>query len=270
MFEIFITKEGFFVKEKGKWVPVSAPLSYYLHYFPKFDKGLTVFDFMKILMGYEQEVNSLFMAYSRGFELKPFWDEMNLPPEKTQERSLDTLVFQWSVDVYNEKEFGKPLLSISDSIHISGKIKKEKGVNYGLSFTKMNELKKVRLKTDSSYKAEYYKPSEMWKDKKGKFIPIFNGIKTMTLRDIVGAWLNEISFFGYPESRNEQGEKILHQSENIKNEKTTPIEVLLLKWKKEKIKRLKKKKSTPVNEKRIAKARKEIRYLKEKLKKKSQ
>lgn len=268
MFQILISKKGFFEKEKGEWVPIVSSLSYYLHHFPKFEKGLTVWDFMKVLMQHEADINLLFMAYSRGFTLKPFWKEMNTAPAKTEEASLDTIVFEWAADVYNEKEFGKPKLSISDSIHVSGRMKKEKKVNYSLSFVQLNTLKKTRLKTDTTYTVDYYKMPELWEDKRGERISFFKGIKMMTLRDVVGAWLNEISFFGYPESRNEKAQEVLHRSENVKNEKTTPMEMVLLKWKKKQIKRLRKNKNTAKNEKKIAKTEKEIQYLKKKLKQK--
>ncbi len=265
MYEILIGKNGFFEMKKGKWVPVTMPLSYYLQHQPVFEKGLSVLDFMNALMKYEEEIDLLFMSYSRGHKLKPFWEEISLPEEETNNNRLDYIVFLWAVDVFNENDIGKPLLRISDYIHVCGKIKKNKNSTSSLSFTKLNQLKSVRLKTDPSYTVDYYKSAEIWEEKKGEMISFFKGTKSMTFQDIVGSWLNEISFFGYPESRNEKADELAYRAENIQNEKTTPWETVLLKWKKKELGLLKKKKKTAINEKRIAKVQKEIKYLKKKV-----
>lgn len=264
---IFLKKTGFYTRYKKKYIQIERPISYYLQHFPKIENGFTVADLMFLLKKYEKDIDFLFQAYTRGFLLQPFFEEMLLPENSGRESKISELEFSWSADVYNEKEFGKPLYSITDYVSISGMVKGEKA-KYSMSFTPLNEIKEATFKLNKNYKISYFKTGEIWEEnKKPEDILFFKGIKTLTLQDFLGAFLNEISFSGYPESRVKEAKKLdeIHQRVVAGNEKYYSWEEVQLEFKTKEFKRLQKKKETKKNLLRLAKLKKEIAYLKTKV-----
>jgi hypothetical protein len=56
--------------------------------YPKIDKDFTVEDLMLILKQNEAEVDSLFYAYTRGFLLNQYFEEMQLPVLKEEKSKI--------------------------------------------------------------------------------------------------------------------------------------------------------------------------------------
>jgi hypothetical protein len=264
---IYLKKTGFYTRFKKKYIPIDRAVSYYLHHFPKIEKGFTVADLMHLLKKHEEDIDFLFEAYTRGFLLQPFFEEMNLPENPENESKISELDFSWGADVYNEKEFGKPLYSVADHVHISGIVKGEKD-KYSLDFTPLNQIKKATFKLNKKYKISYFKTGEIWEeDRKPETIVFFKGIKEFTLQDFIGGFLNEISFSGYPENKNKEAEKLRKISLKVEGGKlkTSSWEEVQLEFKIEDFKELQKKKETKKNLLRLAKLKKEISYLKSKI-----
>ena len=82
-----------FTTWKKEFVPIDRPFAYYLHHYPKIDKDFTVEDFMTILKKNETDVDNLFQAYTRGFLLNPYFEEMRMPVLKEEKSKITTLVF---------------------------------------------------------------------------------------------------------------------------------------------------------------------------------
>ena len=130
---IHLKKSGLFTTWKKEYVPIDRPFAYYLHHYPKVDKDVTVEDLMLILKQNETDVDNLFYPYTRGFLLNPFFEEMQLPVLKEEKSKISKLVFSWSGNVANIKEFGKPKFQIYQDVHVSGKLpKKNKCILYHL------------------------------------------------------------------------------------------------------------------------------------------
>ncbi|MEX0995516.1 MAG: hypothetical protein WDZ45_00545 [Flavobacteriaceae bacterium] len=264
---IYLKKTGFYTRFKKKYIPIDRSISYYLQHYPKVAKDFTVADLMNLLKKWEADIDFLFESYTRGFLLQPFYEELNLPKNQEKQNDISILEFSWSADVYNEKEFGKPLYSVSNYVHISGIVKDEKE-KYSLSFTPLNLIKNATFKLNKKYKVSYFKMGEIWEeDRKPENINFFKGIKEFTLQDFIGAFLNEISFSGYPESRNQEVKKLDKISQRLKDgiEKTFSMEEVQLKFKTKFFKELQKKKETKKNLLRLAKLKKEIAFLKDKI-----
>lgn len=265
---IYLKKTGFFTRFKKKYIPIDRSISYYLHHYPKIEKDFTVLDLMNLLKNREADIDFLFEACMRGFLLRPFIEELSLTEIPDRENKISVVEFSWSPNVYNEKEFGKPQYSISDYVHISGIISGEKE-KYTLCFTPFSEIKDATFKLNKKYLISYFKMGEIWEEnKKPKNILFFNGIKEFTLNDFIGAFLNEISFSGYPESRNEESKNLDEISQKVKlgKEKTYAWEEVQLKFKIKFFKKLQQKKETKTNLLRLAKLKKEIDFLKKKIK----
>lgn len=266
---IYLNKSGFYTRSKKEYIPIDRPISYYLHHFPKIEKDFTVEDLINLLNEYETDIDFLFQAYTRGFLLQPFFEEMNLPNKPEKESEISALEFSWDASIFNEKEFGKPLYSVTDYAHVSGIIKDEKE-KYSIGFSPLHQIKNATFKFNKKYKISYFKTGEIWEeDRKPENTVFFKGIKEFTLQDFIGAFLNEISFYGYPENRDEQAIELDERIEVHKsgNEKTYSWEEVQLKFKTKYFKELQKNKTTKKNLLRLEKLKKEIEFLKNKVNK---
>jgi hypothetical protein len=263
---IYLKKSGLFTTWKKEFIPIDRPFSFYLRHYPKIDKDFAVEDLMTILKENETDVDNLFQAYTRGFLLNPFFEEMQLPVLKEEKSKITKLIFSWSGEVDNVKEFGKPKFAISDYVHISGKVANDKQ-SYSLSFTHLNELKKATFKLDKKIKFSHTDFGEKW-DENRKTITknFFNGIKLFTLQDVIGAFLNEISFFGYPVDKDEVADDLDERYSNKDSGKSYSMEEVCLKFALKSLKIIEGKKLTKKNILRLEKLKKEIDYYEKVLK----
>jgi hypothetical protein len=263
---LYLTKNGLCTRENKEFLPIECTFSYYLNHYPKIEKGFTVEDFMEILKKNESDVNHLFQAFTKGFLLDAYYQEMGLKSIKEDKSKINKLEFSWQTDLWNIKEFGKPKYELSEYVQVSGIVDGEKN-RYSLSFVNLNEIKNATFKLNKNIKINFTDFGDKW-DENRKVIKktFFKGVKQFTFQDIVGCFLNEISFYGYPEQSDEVADELEKQIKNIKNEKTTPLEVLQLQWAKKSLKIIEKKKLTSKNILRLEKLTKEINYLELKIK----
>lgn len=253
---IFVRKNGFFVKDDdGKMVRIDKPLSYYLRHTPKLQRNFTVEDLLNILMKYEDEVNMLFLSYSRGFELRPYYEE-SLKEYEENENS-DYIELCWATDVF-EKE-----LTIYPHIHEMGKDK----MGYSLMCSSVAEFKKLVIKFDE--KIHIFKhiiPKRWEKDKGVRKKNIFKGVKEFTFQDFVGTFLYEITWSGYPQERDKRAAELDERAKEVEEidwdevEEDTSWDEFQLKWKEEELEALLKKKRP--SKKKIAELEKEIHWIK--------
>lgn len=261
--EIYIRKNGFYVRLK-RLAKIDQPLSYYLRHIPKFESGVTVSDLMNILKNYQEDVDRTFLAYTRGFEFTPFFDEMLTPSNLKQDSLIDYLEFSWAVDISDLAEFSAPRYEISEYIHLTGK-KKGDDENYGLAFTSLSELKDAKFKLNKKIEYSKYVHGEIWEDKKLTKQLFLKGAKDFSFGEVIGSFLNEISFFGYPNHRDEKFSDIENQSENIEGAELVPFEKIQLDWTMQSLAAWQKKKDSKIKTLKLEKLHKEIRYLKAQL-----
>ena len=258
---IYLTKNGLCIRKKKEFLPIDQPFSYYLNEYPKIDKGFTVGDLMQILKQNENAVDLIFMSHTKGFSLSPYYQEMELASLKQDKSKITTIEFGWRTDISNTKEVGKPKYELSEYVNIIGRIDNEK-TNYSLSFVSLNELKDAVIKLDKNIHYNHYDLGDLW-DENRKTVEktFFKGIRNFTLQDIIGAFLNEITFYGYPEQADEVASDLEKTSKNYKNQKTFRIEELQLEMAKKSFDSIQKKKQTKKNILRLEKLSKEITYL---------
>ena len=259
---IYLKNSGFYIKSNKEFVLIDKPFGYYLNYYPKIDKDFTLENLMFILMKHQIDVDNLFVAQTAGFSLKPYFEKMQLSNLKKEKSNISKIIFSWVGQIDNIKEFGKPKYEISEYVNVSGKVQNDKQL-YSLSFVHLNEIKNANFKLVTKIKFSHLDFGERW-DENRKTIKknFFKGVKSFTLHHIIGAFLNEISFYGYPENTDAVANEILQRN---KSDKSYPIETLWLKLARQKLKSLNKKKLTKKNILRLEKTNKEIAYY-EKLK----
>ncbi|WP_395053645.1 hypothetical protein [Flavobacterium sp.] len=266
---IYLKKEGLFTKSKKKFIVIDKSISYYLNAFPKIDNDFTVEDLMNILKKHETEVDFLFQSFTKGYNLHLYYEEMNLESLNDNKSKISKLEFSWVGEVENIKEFGKPKFEISQYAQVNGKVEFEKD-SYSLSFVNLNEIKDAKFKINKKIIYQYIEFGNLWdENRKVTKKTFFNGVKEFTFQDIIGYFLNEITFYGYPEDADDEADKLDKIILNIDKSKTTPFEEIQLKWKKKLFDNIDKKKKTEKNLLRLEKLKKEIDYLENSLKNKN-
>lgn len=262
---VYLKKSGLFTRFARKYQKIERPLAYYLHHTPVIEKGFSVFDLMNILKENEKEVNLLFMAYTRGFTLAPFYEEMNSNVAVKKEDALDCLEFSLAGEIDNLNEFGKPKYEISHYVHING-IKKTDKERYSIGFSPLSELSQATIVLNNEIEFSIMQRGEIWEtEKKPTKKVFFTGIKEFMLEDILGPFLHEITFYGYPKDRNMQLEELEERVETSKTEDCIPWEVIQLEWKEKDLVEWQKKNDGKTKSLKIEKLEKEIAFLKKKL-----
>lgn len=263
---IYLKKSGIFVKRKKSFLPIDRPFSFYLKFIPKLDKDFTVEDLMNALNTYESDVDFLFQSFTRGYILKPFFDEMNCATSVNDKSSkISKLVFSWIGNVDNLNELGKPKFEMSEYVQLSGKVDSEKQL-YSLSFVNLSKIKSATFSLNKKIVYQYIDYGDLWdENRKTKKKTFFKGVREFTFYDLIGSFLYEISFFGDPKESDEQSKKLdAMLDEGDKSEKI-PMEVVQLRWKKKWFERVNKKKKTKKNLLLLDKLKKEIDFLENKI-----
>lgn len=258
---IYLKKSGLYTRFAKKYSKIDQPISYYLHHTPVLERGFTVLHFMQILKEYENEVDLIFMAYSRGFKIDPFYQEIVLPITKEVESKIDYLEFSWSGSIDNLKEFGKPKYEMYDSVHITGKGNNSKE-RYGIGLSDLNEIKEATFKLNNRIEFKTIDFGEIWNENRKPVTQVFfKGIKPFVFENIIGTFINEITFYGYKEHRTKFIERLDKSSEEAKEGGGTLHQVMQLKWSNESLIHWQKKKESKNKTLKIEKLEKEIHFL---------
>ena len=258
---IYLKKSGLYTRYAKKYSKIDQPISYYLHHTPILERGFTVLHLMQILKGYENEVDLVFLAYSRGFKIEPFYQEMIAPVTKEIESKIDYLEFSWSGSIDNLKEFGKPKYEMYDAVHITGKINNNKE-RYGIGLSDLNEIKDATLKLDNRIEFKTIDFGAIWNENRKPVTQVFfKGIKPFVFENIIGTFINEITFYGYKDHKNKFIEKLEESREESKRGGGTLHQVLQLIWSKESLIHWQRKKDSKNKTLKIEKLEKEIHFL---------
>jgi hypothetical protein len=259
---IYLKKTGLYTRFTKKYSKIDKPISYYLHHTPVFEKDFTVLHLMQILKEHEKEVNLVFMAYTRGFEIAPYYEEMSLPIKKAIKNRLISLEYSWKGEIYNRNEFGKPKYEIDAIVAIMGKAISNNNPGYSMHYWALNEIKETIFKLNSVIEFSNIDYGDIWeKARKIKKTTFFKGVKEFTFENIVGTFLRELTIDGYPEQIKELTALLKERIKQSKNEVCTPHEVIQLHWSKESLTYWQKKKDSKNKTLKIEKLEKEIDYL---------
>jgi hypothetical protein len=259
---IYLKKTGLYTRFGKKYSKIDKPISYYFHHKPFFEKGFTVLHLMQILKEYEQDANLVFMAYTRGFKIAPYYEEMSLPIKKPIKNKLISLDYSWKGEIDNLNEFGKPKYEIDATVAIMGKAISNNNPGYSMHCWALNEIKEAVFKLSNVIEFSHIDYGEIWEeDRKIKKTNFFKGVKEFTFENIVGTFLKELTIDGYPEQIKELTALLKKRLKQSENESCTPHEVMQLHWYKENLTYWQKKKDSKNKTLKIKKLEKEIDYL---------
>lgn len=230
--EVLLKKTGFYVQQEnenlGKLELVNVNetdynLPYYLDYTLSIEDGVNVEDLLTILNNNSGVIDEHFLSKTRGFKIKPYFDDMVKTPTNI-ETECKYVEFYWLVDEYSFKEENR--LECYTSFH---GISKVDDVAWGLSYSPICEWKHLPLKVNKTFDISYYST------RKNKMISKLKLDKDFTLRDFISGFLNEITFHGYPEHRDQFMKNLEEMEKDIESGEVEfiPMEKMLLGWEEE-------------------------------------
>lgn len=153
----------------------------------------------------EREVaffNLVFASQLGHFPLKLFIEEYKKPvPEKKDDDEVDYLEVSSCAEL---QEWGD--IDIYLDFHGMGE---KDGICYAVEFTPLNELKQYPLCIDKTFKMYDMRKTD-------SLCLIIEGKRYFTVYEMIGCILDEISFCGAPEQRDEHFKKILSDTEEMR------------------------------------------------------
>ena len=173
------------------------------------ENDITFEDFFNHVMNEHELVNVIFASQLGGFDLgewreewkKPFVDK---PDEHTRTKYLGVeWVAEWNN--YGSKREIEEYVGFGGHGETLHEDKWVDGMNISFSFTPINGMKGYLFKIDTEYKMF---DSAIKKVKKEEDWFVVVGVKGMTVYDVIGGILNDISFYGEPDSRDKQCDEL--------------------------------------------------------------
>jgi hypothetical protein len=263
---VYIKKDGIYYRQFNKetkeesFSNIESHMAYYLQDIVSIDEDVTVEDLMNVLMQYEEQVDVLFMGHTRGFKLKPFFDNMNEEaPEGVGITDLDFIEFHWETDytVYDKEVDGEDAGSnfhcgvgfsgIDDSVKENTT---EKSRYYSMSLSPLNRWKELPMKINNEFIIEQFEKNSETGVYERKVI--MDSERDMTLYELIGGFLHEISWHGYPEDKEEVVSSLNESIEAVESGEAEliPWEKVQIDMKTEQIEELKKEKEQLIAEER--------------------
>jgi len=205
MTTITITKKGAFLKnENGKRVKIkNHELQNNLQTPVELEEGLTFGTFMKGLSFFGFHVDFLFAAHLGKHPIELFMKEA-LSKRKKPVNDYTKLVVEWRTDVY--KEDGKNTFWMWPHFAaLNGT-----DATWNIALCNLSEIAHLPIVIDDTFTISELVP------KKKKLVRhvYFEGVKTFTLQEFIGAILHEITYHGFPAQRDELAARILNDNDD--------------------------------------------------------
>jgi hypothetical protein len=149
-------------------------------------------------------IDIIFKETMGGVSITNFVDEWNKPFITSNTLAIEHLRLRKTLE-YLEMDKNKGFVDIR--IDFEG-VGKNNGMEYSLEFMSLPEMKKYPIKLDNKL---YVKESLNRKDGEESYI---GGDCTMTLFEVIGTLLYEITFYGIPKDRDETKQKLIDTIDN--------------------------------------------------------
>lgn len=175
-------------------------LRLYLQNDIEIDEKVTIEDIFDYLMSIE-DIDEVFSHWTRGFKLKPFYDEM----KEDNDSNFISIVLSWVPEIFEwEDDDCNKQSEFTEYVSVSGIC--GDGQKYGISLTSMSDLKDCSITLNNT-----------WKLTKNYSDVITVAQKPFSLEDVIGGFLYEITFHGYPDSKKEVIDHLDAISERIES-----------------------------------------------------
>ena len=210
---IQLKKDGFYTSEfnenlkKPELVKIENPFWYYYNHQITLDDNITFGDLFSNLEPYLDKLEEHFLAETKGWKMKLWFDEMK--KDKTKEDiQFFEIRFSWHFDpfFYLNRKTSQYENSLSKYLSFSAMEKSEEAESgeerYSTSFSDIQNLRDIPVVFDKNCEIT------IWNQETKKSDSLFKFEEEITLRDLIACLFNEITFYGDPESTQEQKEKL--------------------------------------------------------------
>lgn len=213
MNRIVLKKNGFHFRDYDEKSNVST-LSYMNDHIGKhlqneveIEKGVTVEDFMKAMIKHEADIDVMFHGASRGLKIRPFYEEVLKRP-KNKRIDLAYAELSWSTD-YTAAEGRRKTNEVSIYIQMNGMADKKKGAglrSYSLIQTPLNDWKHLPLKISKTLLVYDFRLNHKNAngDTETRMVTLLEAEREMTLYDLIGGFMDNITWYGEPNVRDER------------------------------------------------------------------
>lgn len=212
-------KNGLYSKEYDEsndvatWSKASGPIYLYFQSVVEIDTQLTLGDLMRILIQYEADIDAMFLGCTRGNRLRPYYEEMMLPPASKRD-DLSHVEISWVADYYKADSFNHEN-ELYLGLQVSGVSKKSEEATYhALSRAKLNDWKHLRVELHDTMVVNEFIMNDSARTTM-HVVTLLEARKEVTLYDFVAGILTELTMYGYPEQREEKImdiNKLMHDS----------------------------------------------------------
>ena len=212
---IIFKKDGPYIQptrtdEKEEKVDSLIP---YLNKIITIEQGVTFGDFFDYAMQESEQYSIIFYSQLGGFDLTKWTDEWDNPD--TTDNELEELTF---LEVYwiAETWFDRDELDDYVGFHGQGPGEYPDGQKvddmlYSVSFTPINKFKDLEFRINNEYKIIHHEKGVLPEK------VLLDTHKKMTIYDVIGGILDDISFYGDPENRKEAQNEIEERAKEIED-----------------------------------------------------
>lgn len=205
---IHLRKDGFYISEynenlkQTEWISINKPFWYYYNHELVLEQGITFGAIFMQLEPYLDKLEEHFLAETRGWNMKVWFDE--LKKEKTKETvRFFEIRFNWHIDTffYFNRKTNQNENSLEKYLSFSAMAKSEKRENgeekYGISFMDIQNLRDVPVVFNKHCDISIWNKETKQKD------VLFEFEEGITLRQFIACLFHEITFHGSPETTRE-------------------------------------------------------------------
>lgn len=223
MNQVILKKSGFHCKEYNEKSNLSSVSSMkghigmHLQSVVEVERNVTVEDFMRALIKHEADIDVMFNGASRGHKLRPYYEEMLKKPDNKR-NDLAYVELSWSSE-YSASEGRKKMNEVAIYLQMNGMTDKKRGIemrSYSLIQTPINDWKHLPFRLSRMLLVYDFQLNH--KNASGaseaRVVTMLEAEREMTLYDLIGGFMDGITWHGYPQQRNERAAQI----ENAINE----------------------------------------------------
>lgn len=206
------------------------------HYddYVEFDDNLTVEDFLTILNPFYEKIDQNFIAYTRGFKLLHYFEQMHKPVKennKDYDDGITHIELHWICSLSEHENLLKGCIE-SDYEFYSSYHGIAKDCTYSLGFSPINEWKHYPIKLNKDFECQrtYYIENEDGEDEI-KMETLFKSTKEWTLFEVLKCFFFEMTWFGYTDSIEEHRDEMTKISDEIDSGECETTELNFDEWK---------------------------------------
>jgi hypothetical protein len=185
----------------------------------EFEEGLTVEDFMNCLQPYFDTIDSHFIAYTRGYKIKQFFDLMQKPSVRNSDDRVSHIELHWISEIsqYNNLAEGKMEIDFGYYGSYHGVPTNKDDYYIGYSLSPINDWKHLQFKINSEMKCTTFI--------NGKRQTLFIADKKWKLYDVIRHFFYELTWHGSPTQVDELVEDLSKKSEEIMSGEAELVEL---------------------------------------------